>query len=91
MVVFLSVDLVEGCGDDLCGFSDVFSLKHEAMASVTARVSFMVSFHRFPGCLGVSHGLGLLSIGGLPGRASWVGGGVASLAVGALPGFLAVV
>ena len=98
MVVVLFVDLVEDCGDDLGSFSDV---AFDSSVIAEARGDGFcygqgelqgVKLICFPGCLGVGQGLGpFFDVGGLLGGTSWAGGGVASLTVGALPGFFAAV
>ena len=96
MVVVLFVDPIEGRGDDLGSFTDVAF--YSCMIAEARGDGFCydqgelqgVKLICFPGCLGLGHDLGpFFSVGGLPGGASWVGGGVASLTVGAPPGFLA--
>ena len=92
MIIVKFVYLVEGGGDDLGRFHEI--TLDPSVVTQTGGDGFGhgygqlqgVQFICLPGCLGVRQGLGTLgSIGGLPGRAPWVGGGVASLVVGAFP------
>ena len=92
VVVLLPVELVECSGDYLGCFHEVTF--YPCVIAQTGGDVFRhghgqfqgIQFIGFPGCLGICQGLGPFGgVGGFSSCVSWIGGGVASLAVGALP------